>query len=279
MNEKNLTVSSQGAELYCSVRGSGPPCLIMSSMGTTPYERQLPAALDRMLTLVFVDLRGSGRSTGAPTDLTFDRVAADLEAVRAAIGADRVAVLGHSILGAFAIEYGRRRPETVSHVIGAGVPPSGDMAALQRRQQSFFAANASPDRQQALQDNLLALPPEPRLEQFLFAQTPMRFYDARLDPAPLFEGATTNPQLLAHLMGPLVASWSAVDAQNPLRVPLLLAHGRHDYIVPWIEWEPVLPELPTATFQLFERSGHQPFCEEPERFTAVLSDWLKKTAS
>ena len=274
MEGKTLKVSTGGAEIHCTVRGSGPPCLVMSSMGTPPYQRQLPAALDRLLTVVIVDLRGSGQSTGNPTDLTFDRVAEDLEAVRCALGADRVIVLGHSILGALAIEYGRRQPQSVSHVIGAGTPPSGDMAGLTGRQQAYFAANASPERKQALQENLAALPPQPRPEQFLFAQTPMRFFDPRIDPAPLFEGATANPQVLAHLMGALVSGWSAVDAANPLRVPLLLAHGLHDYIVPWTEWEPVLPQLPTANLRLFERSGHQPFFEEPEQFVSVVAEWL-----
>jgi pimeloyl-ACP methyl ester carboxylesterase len=39
----------------------------------------------------------------------------------------------------------------------------------------------------------------------------------------------------------------------------------------------VLPSLPTATPAIFERSGHQPFYEEPERFAAVVSDWMRRT--
>jgi pimeloyl-ACP methyl ester carboxylesterase len=72
---------------------------------------------------VYVDLRGSGLSTGEPSQLTFDVLAGDLEAVRQDVGAERVVVLGYSILGALAIEYGRRRPVSVSHVITAGSSP------------------------------------------------------------------------------------------------------------------------------------------------------------
>jgi pimeloyl-ACP methyl ester carboxylesterase len=32
--------------------------------------------------------------------------------------------------------------------------------------------------------------------------------------------------------------------------------------------------LPTATIELFERSGHQPFVEEPARFVEVVTRWL-----
>ena len=80
-------------------------CLVLSMIGTDPYERLMPEALDDFLQLVFVDLRGGGKSTGDPDDLTFDLVADDLDAIRRALGVERVAVLGHSILGVLAIEY------------------------------------------------------------------------------------------------------------------------------------------------------------------------------
>ncbi|HEY8207896.1 MAG TPA: alpha/beta hydrolase [Myxococcaceae bacterium] len=65
-----------------------------------------------------------------------------------------------------------------------------------------------------------------------------------------------------------------VTSGAALRVPLLLTHGRSDYIVPHTLWADVLPKLPTATFRLFERSGHQPFLEEPEAFTRAVVDWM-----
>ena len=75
-----MMVSVEDAQLFFTTRGRGPACLVLCSLGTRIYERQLPAALDDHLTLAFVDLRGSGRSTGDPAALTFDRLAADLEA-------------------------------------------------------------------------------------------------------------------------------------------------------------------------------------------------------
>ena len=63
---------------------------------------------------------------------------------------------------------------------------------------------------------------------------------------------------------------------SSLRVPLLIAHGRFDYTVPWQLWQGIAAQLPDATLQLFERSGHQPFFEEPSRFAAALSDWMDR---
>lgn len=266
-------VAVEGAELFCSTRGSGPTCLVLSAIGTRPYERMTPSPLSDRLRLVYVDLRGGGRSTGEPTDLTFDVLAGDLEAVRRQLGLERVAVLGHSILGALAIEYGRRCPASVSHVIAVGTPPAGDMARLSAQAEAFFERHASEERKRILRDNLASLPSDVRPSQALFAQAPKRFFDPRFDAAPLFAEAEFRPRLLGHVMKTL-AAWDVTVGSASLRVPILIAHGRHDYTVPHVLWENVLPELPTARLQIFERSGHHPFFEEPERFAATLTGWL-----
>ena len=274
-----MTVSVDRAELYCTVHGSGPVCLVLSAIGTAPYERQMaPQLLDR-LTLVYVDLRGGGRSTGRATDLSFDRMAQDVDAIRTALGVDRVAVLGHSILGMLALESARRLPERVSHVITVGTPPHGDMNALGVRSAAFFEADADDARKRRLQDNLAALPPQPSPGQMLLAQTPMRFHDPDVDAAPLFAGAVSRPELLMHIAGTLSPEWTVTADPGSLTVPVLLAHGRSDYTVPHELWDGIPPALPDATLHLFEKSGHQPFFEEPERFTAVVTEWIASRAT
>jgi proline iminopeptidase len=274
MSEATIVPVGAGAEINYVKRGQGPVCLVLSSIGTKPYERQMPAALDEHLTLVFVDVRGSGRSTGAASDLTFDVLADDLEAVRAALGVERLAVLGHSIVGMLAVEYARRRPETVSHAIMVGTPPRGDMTALQGSTTAYFEQHASEERKRILRENIAALSPATPPAQAMFAQTPLRFFDPHFDALPLFAGAEPRPEMLMHLLGTLAPSWD-VTAGSALRARLLIVHGRHDYTVPHLLWDAVLPALPTATKKIFEESGHQPFVEEPERFTAELTAWLR----
>jgi len=270
-----MNVSVQGAELYYSTRGNGPACLVLSGIGTEPYERQTPPQLSDRLRLVYVDLRGCGRSTGEITDLTFDVLAGDLEAIRTDLGVERIAVLGHSILGALAIEYSRRCPASVPHVITVGTPPSGDMARLSAQATAFFAADASEERKQILGDNLAQLPAGASMNQIFYAQTPLRFFDARFDAAPLFVGSVVKPEYFAHVLGPLTAAWDVTVGASSLRVPIFLAHGRYDYTVPYTLWEGVAAKLPNATLHIFERSGHQPFCEEPDRFAAAVTDWMR----
>lgn len=269
-----MIVSAQGAELFCATRGKGPACLVLCHLGTQPYEIQMPVQLSERLELVFVDLRGSGRSSGDVADLSFDVLAEDLEAVRVALGRERVAVLGHSILGVLAIEHGRRCPGSVSHVITVGTPPRADMTLLAAASRAFFEADASETRKELLRENMASLPEGASPAQAMYAQTPLRFFDPRFDAAPLFAGADARPQVLQHLLGALTSSWDVTVDASTLRVPIFLAQGRYDYIVPYTLWNGIPETLPDATLCLFEHSGHQPFVEEPERFAAAVTDWM-----
>jgi len=271
-----MIVSVKGAELFYSTRGNGPVCLVLSSIGTKPFEKLMPAELSDRMQLVFVDLRGSGKSTGEPRDLTFDVLAADLEAIRADLGVERVAVLGHSILGVLAIEYARRWPARASHLITAGTPPRGDMKWLAEKATQFFAEDASEDRKRALRENLATLPAHAPFSSVFLAHTPMRFFDAHADAASLFAGTEAKPEMLSHLTGHLTHAWDIRVAADALRVPIFLAQGRYDYVVPYTLWDGIAEKLPGATLQIFERSGHQPFFEEPKRFTEAVTEWMAR---
>ena len=89
-----MVVSVNGANLFYTTRGSGVPCMVPCLLGTSVYERLTPSPLPDHFQFVYVDIRGAGRSTGDPADLTFDLLASDLDAVRADLRLPRVAVLG-----------------------------------------------------------------------------------------------------------------------------------------------------------------------------------------
>lgn len=272
-----MVVSVNGAELFYSTRGTGTPCIVPCILGTKVYERLTPPPLTDLFQFIYVDVRGGGKSTGNPSDLTFDVLADDLEAVRRAVGVERVAVLGYSILGVLAIEYSRRCPGRVSHVIAAGTPPTGDMQQMVKAGTAFFEADGSEERKAILKENYAKLPPGTPPEAAVFAQTPMRFFDPRFNAFPLFAEAEFNPQLFERVLG-LTSIWDVRAAGEQLRVPILIAHGRYDYVVPYTMWTGITETLPDATLHLFDRSGHQTFFEEPERFAEVARAWMARAA-
>jgi proline iminopeptidase len=269
-----MVVAVDGAELFYSTRGTGVPCIVPCILGIKPYERMMPPPLTDFFRFIYVDVRGGGKSTGNPSDLTFDVMAADLEAVRKALGIDRVAVLGYSILGVLALEYGRRFPDTVSHVIMAGTPPTGDIPKLIQAGTAFFEADGSAERKAILRENYAKLPPGTPPTQAVFAQAPLRFFDPRFDALPLFAEAEMKPELFQHVLGPLTATWDVTADMSSLRVPILIAHGRYDYVSPYTMWKGIVDALPNARQHVFERSGHQAFFEEPARFVEVVREWM-----
>ena len=271
-----MFVSVNGAELYYSTRGTGVPCIVPCLLGTKQFERMTPAPLTDYFKFIYVDLRGGGKSSGEPSDLTFDMLAADFEAVRKDLGIERVVVLGYSISGVLALEYGRRCQNTVSHVIMAGTPPSGDMPKLVQAGTAFFEADGSEERKAILKENYAKLPPGTPPTQAVFAQTPLRFFDPRFDAMSLFAEADFKPQLFQHVLGPLTANWDVTTDMTSLRVPILIAHGRYDYVSPYTMWNGIVDALPDATQHVFERSGHQTFFEEPAQFVEVVREWMAR---
>lgn len=274
-----MVVSVDGAELFYETRGTGYPCIVPSILGTTVFERLMPSPLTDVFTFVCVDLRGGGRSTGDPATLTFDVLAADLDAVRKDLGLSRVAVLGYSIMGVVALEYGRRLPETVSHVIMAGTPPTADQQELVQASATFFGVDGSPERKAILEENMARLPAGTPPTKAVLAQTPMRFFDPRADATALFSEVQFDARLFEHVVGPLTAQWSVLSSVESLRVPILVAHGRYDYAVPYSMWTGVVAKVPNATLHVFERSGHQPFYEEPGQFANVARAWMAQSGA
>jgi pimeloyl-ACP methyl ester carboxylesterase len=100
-----------GTRLHYQVEGDGLPCFVVSGAGSGFYQRSLPAGLRRHLRLIFVDLRGSGRSAPFPVArLTLEGLVDDLEQLRRTLGLERVAVLGHSMRAAVAVLYACAQP-------------------------------------------------------------------------------------------------------------------------------------------------------------------------
>jgi proline iminopeptidase len=105
----------------------------------------------------------------------------------------------------------------------------------------------------------------------------MRFFDPRFDAISLFDAAQFNAPLFEHVIGPLTGQWNVLTAMESLRVPILLAHGRYDYAVPFTMWNGIVERVPNVTLHVFDRSGHQPFFEEPQEFADVALAWISRS--
>ncbi len=59
-------------------------------------------------------------------------------------------------------------------------------------------------------------------------------------------------------------------------VPVFVAMGLHDYVVPPTLWNEPRKRMSTVTYHLFEKSGHTPQLEEPQLFDQRLIEWFRQ---
>lgn len=271
----------EGARLRYSLEGRGLSVLVPGS--SVYYPRTFSERLRKSCRFTFLDLRHFAEQEPETRSATvgIDACANDIEHACTVLGLDRVVLLGHSHHGNLALEYARRYPGRVSHLVLIGSPPC-NVQETHAGAQLHWDRQASEARRAALRKNHQALecrasdamsPAESFVAQYV-ADGPKYWYDYTYDAAQLWEDVPINPDSLASFRG-FFRGYEFPLHTHELGIPVLAIMGRHDYAVPHTLWEKVLPHLPGVSYRLLEHSGHTPQLEEPETFDAVLLDWLR----
>lgn len=123
--EEGYVATEDGSEIRYVSMGSGDRTVMI------PMAEYLAEPLARLAhgrRLVFYDPRSRGPSDPAePGTATEDREVRDMEALREALGIERMALLGWSGLGKQVAVYAIRHPERVTRIVQVSpVPPSSD---------------------------------------------------------------------------------------------------------------------------------------------------------
>ena len=257
------------------VAGSVPLCCINGGM---LYDHSMlwpalsPLAARRQL--ILYDQRGRGASTAPanPLDASIHDDAADVAAVRRALGIRRWDLLGHSWGGGIAMLAAASDPASVRRtvLVDAVWNTSAWMAPLRKnvieRLQSTQRAAVERISEAALAN------PDPALHSsYSQAVYPAWFADAEMaahfaPPAALSE---TGAAALARLRR------EGYDWRSPARAlsaPTLVIHGDADPL-------PLASPAETSYIGAIEKvvvvpAGHMPFWEAPERFFTVVDSFL-----
>ncbi|MCO6178326.1 alpha/beta fold hydrolase [Ciceribacter sp. RN22] len=270
-------------ELGCAIEGQGLPVLVIGS--SLYYARTFSPGLRRSVRLHFVDHRCFARPLGPvqARDFAFDRIIEDIELARQTFGLERLAILGHSGHGYMALEYARRFPGRVSHVVLAGTGPNQG-AELAQWAERRWAAEASPerraifDREMAKLAGDIAARPHERFKHLLIRLGARSWFDPGFDARPLWDGVWINDIGFDHLWGEVFREIDMHALARGVMAPALLALGRFDYLIaPPAAWEPFPGDFARLTIEMFEHSGHTMQFEESERFDATLLDFLHRS--
>ncbi len=274
------TIRSGRFELAYSVEGDGTPALVIGS--AVYYPRVFSQTLRQSLKLIFADHRGFAHLSQdvPPSEYTLDMVLADIDLVRRHLGLETMIVIGHSGHGYMALEYAKRYPQHVSHVVMIATGPSHS-AAHNAATERYWQESVCPERKAKLEGDLAGLAaeieaaPEKRFVTFCVRMGARSWYDHTFDAAPLWEGVHVNMPVFDHLWGEAFRDIDIARGLDRLDVPVFLALGRYDYLVaPYATWEPYRASFKDLTVRVFEKSGHTPQLEESDLFDAELMGWL-----
>jgi proline iminopeptidase len=275
-------VKVDGAILRYLIEGSGNPLLIIGS--AVYYPRTFSKQLRKEFRLVFIDVRHFARcdASFALDTISLDTYIDDIEKVRTKIGLDRAIVVGHSHHGNLALEYAKRYPARVSHVVLIGSPPLEVSKTIQAARW-YWDGHASESRKVALRSSLAALgsettermaPEDAYVAQYV-AEGAKYWYDVTYDASFLWQEVPVNMGIMKEFRNFFGKGYELGWDPWHFSVPVLVVMGRHDYVVPHILWDEVRPRLPNITIYLFEHSGHTPQMEQQEKFEQVLLEWVK----
>ncbi len=110
-------ITSDSVNLYVKVKGKGIPCLyIHGGPGAGSYwmEKFSGDLLEERFTMIYLDLRGVGRSTSpANKDYSINRMVKDFEEIRKHLGIEEWLIMGHSFSGTMVTGYTLQHPKSI----------------------------------------------------------------------------------------------------------------------------------------------------------------------
>lgn len=257
----HVTIGTPGEVPLIAVNGG--PGFDHSYLVDTPVWKGMAARRQ----IIFYDQRGTGKSppSRGPEDMTVDGMVRDLEALRQHLKVERIDLLGHSWGGILSMAYATRYPQHVAHLIlvGSGAPKPAEHEFLFDKLYPDIVAAIPPDTSPAGQMGCIAIDAYDR----------MSYYDQRNLAASGGDAGTFSQEVCTEVMLDAM-KLDLYPALAKLDVPTLVINGRFDAnVAPTVAYK-ISRTIPGARLVYFERSGHSPQVEEPEKFELEVERFL-----
>jgi proline iminopeptidase len=275
------TFQISNVSIYYEILGNAPGTPLVVANGGPGFDHSYLHLSDAWDTIaktrkvVLYDQRGVGRSSRiAPgQSCTLRDQIEDLDALRAHIGEERIDLLGHSWGGYLVMAYAARYPQHIRRllIVDSAAPKWGDTVFLfknvfpegvEREDADEFASQ--------LGDKTAAARSLREYFSMLFYSPEKR--DAAL--AKMEEGSevpevneTINKDLEQFDLNPELPKY---------RFPTMVMTGRFDINVAPVVAYKIHKAIAGSEFVVFDRSGHMPFYEEPEKFVQTVEGFLSK---
>lgn len=262
--------------------GSGPALLLIHGIGDNSATwGPVQAELARRFTVVAPDLLGHGRSDKPRADYSVAAYANGMRDLLGVLDIDRVTVVGHSLGGGVAMQFVYQFPQFVERLIlvGAGGVTHDVNIALRAASLPIGAGMLAMLRVPGV---LPALHAVGALAGPLFGHTGLgRDLPDTLRilsdlPEPRASSAFTRTlRAVVDWRGQVVNMLDRCYLTES--VPVQLIWGRQDSVIPVSHARMAHAAMPGSRLEIFARSGHFPFHDDPARFIAVVCGFIDET--
>jgi len=286
-------VKVNGAKLWIETEGTGDPLFLISGgPGGSHVGMHSFSPLKDSCTIVYIDNFGRGKSDTAKdvSEYSVNRDIEDVEGIRKALGYEKINLLGHSYGSIVVQGYAVKYPQHVKHLIIANGFFSGEMWQANDDNSNHEIRINYPEIWDTLMKvrNAGAHSSDP-LHVKIYGQVPYGFLYA-YNPTNFLKGIDPsyphpfNMKLYYQLVGDdgdfiIGGDIAKIDFRKQLKdlkMPVLIIAGRYDRVaVPTFEVQ-YKKYCPQAQFEMFEKSGHNPQVEEPEKEFKIIRSFLKK---
>jgi len=287
-------VDAGGVMIYYKTLGMGDPLVCLHGGPGASHDYMLPYLLPLARTnkLVFIDERGSGRSSGLEdaTGYTVENMVEDVEAVRTALNLGKINLLGHSYGGVLAEAYALKYQQNLSHLILCSTFHSTKMLndvfqkmlasmspALRGRiekmeKEGLYGHGKDYEKNRYTNEYMQAAWGEGYFP-YLYRKRPDPNYD------PGFAG--TSWALYREMWGSHgefvidgnLVSVEYSDRLGTITVPTLITVGDHDECDPSISQD-MQSKIPGSKLVILPESGHMTFVDQPALFIQSVDDFV-----
>ncbi|TDG37078.1 alpha/beta fold hydrolase [Pedobacter changchengzhani] len=287
-------VTVNGSKLWVVTVGEGDPIIfIAGGPGGTHYGlRSFDPLAQAGHQLIYFDGFGRGKSDTAKvvTEYSLSRDVEDIEGLRKALKLTKVSLLGHSYGGLVAQAYAIKYPQNTSHLICANTFHSFVMWQENDDNSNHEIKTNYPE----VWSDLMKFREKGGVSSdaehqeiygrvpygFLYAYNPSKFTGGGGKRYPNSMNTKLYYQMVGKdgdfIVGSDIGNFDFRKQLKDLKMPILVIGGRFDRVAtPWmmVKYKEYCPQ---AEFVMFEKSGHNPQVEEPEKEFAVINAFLKK---
>jgi pimeloyl-ACP methyl ester carboxylesterase len=260
--------------------GDGPAVLLVHGITSSSrtWKTVMPA-LAQHYDVLAPDLLGHGRSAKPRGDYSLGAYAAGLRDLLVALDVPRVTVVGHSLGGGVAMQFAYQFPERVERLV---LVDSGGLGA---EVSLLLRAATLPGAEYVLP--VLASGPLRGAGAAVGSVLGRVGLRASADLRGMVEGfdslgdAGARRAFVHTARSVIDPAGQRVDATDRLylseHVPSLIVWGERDRMIPVAHGRAAHAQMPGSRLEVFAGAGHFPFNDDPERFVALLHDFIATT--